>query len=89
MKTLEIYASGRVQGVSYRYYTVKKAVRYNIRGEVRNLVDGRVLVIATGDEAELELFLEDLRRGPAMAEVTGLTVNELPLKDYDIFRIEY
>ena len=89
MKTLEIYVSGRVQGVSYRYDTVKKANLHNIHGSVRNLYDGRVKVIATGEEADLDNFLEELRRGPVLASVTKIIVNEIPLEEYETFRIVY
>jgi len=89
MKTLEIYVSGRVQGVSYRYYTLKKAASLNITGEVKNLVDGRVMVTATGNEDDLELFLNELRQGPSYSYVTELSFNELPLKKYEKFRIVY
>ncbi|KQC07556.1 MAG: hypothetical protein APR54_05955 [Candidatus Cloacimonas sp. SDB] len=89
MKTLEIYVSGRVQGVSYRYFTLKKAASLNISGEVKNLVDGRVMIIATGNESDLELFLEELRQGPSQSNVTELRLNEIPLKKYEKFRIVY
>jgi len=89
MKTLEIYVSGRVQGVSYRFNTVKKAKLHNITGSVRNLYDGRVKVIATGQETDLQLFLEELRRGPVLAKVTEISMQEIPLEKYENFRIVY
>ncbi len=89
MKTLDILVSGRVQGVGFRYYTVKKAVQYNIKGHVKNMGDGRVKIIVTGNDVDLELFLEELKRGPSMANITDLIVNELPLEKYEIFRIVY
>jgi acylphosphatase len=72
MKILEIYVSGRVQGVSYRYYTLKKAISLHITGEVKNLPDGRVMIIAAGNESNLELFLDELRQGPSYSNVTEL-----------------
>jgi acylphosphatase len=89
MKTLEIYVSGRVQGVSYRFYTVKKAKQYNLTGSARNLYDGRVKVVATGAETDLNHFLEELRQGPVLANVTEINVNEIPLEEYETFRIVY
>ena len=89
MKTLDILVSGRVQGVGFRYYAVKKAVQYNIKGHVKNMSDGRVKIIVTGNDVDLELFLEELKRGPSMANITDLIVNELPLEKYEIFRIVY
>lgn len=89
MKTYEIYVSGRVQGVSYRFFTVKKATQYRLTGTVRNLYDGRVKVIVTGEETDLENLLEELRRGPVLAKVKEVVANEIPLEEYETFRIVY
>jgi acylphosphatase len=69
MKTYHYTISGRVQGVSFRYYTIREAERWGITGTVRNLADGSVEVYAQGDEpaiAKIELFLHT---GPRSARV--------------------
>ncbi|NUQ65605.1 MAG: acylphosphatase [Pirellulales bacterium] len=48
---------GRVQGVGFRYTTVGIACRFRVEGFVRNLPDGRVLLVAEGEPAELDRFL--------------------------------
>ena len=53
--------SGHVQGVGFRYTARSTARRYRVSGYVQNLSDGRVVVVAEGDGAELERFLADLR----------------------------
>jgi len=68
------WISGRVQGVGFRFFTEHVARRYRVSGFVRNLPDGRVEVIAEGDQAVLETFLNELRRGPAGARVMELQV---------------
>ena len=56
-----VFYSGRVQGVGFRY-TVKQLVcGYELCGAVRNLADGRVQLIAEGDEKELKAFLAAVR----------------------------
>jgi acylphosphatase len=62
-------ASGRVQGVGYRAFCADEAVRLNIEGYARNLPDGRVEIVAEGDEGSLRQFVERLREGPIMARV--------------------
>ena len=53
---LQIYYSGRVQGVGFRY-TVKTLVTgFEVTGMVRNLSDGRVELVAEGTKDELEAF---------------------------------
>lgn len=58
---LQIYYSGRVQGVGFRY-TVKSLVTgFDVVGSVRNLPDGRVELIAEGAKPELEAFQQAVR----------------------------
>ncbi len=59
MKTIRILVSGRVQGVFFRVYTQKFVRELNgVSGVVRNLRDGRVEIIAEGDESELQKLIE-------------------------------
>ncbi len=41
----EYIFSGRVQGVGFRYFTREVALNLGLRGSVRNLADGNVLVV--------------------------------------------
>jgi len=56
-----IYFSGRVQGVGFRATTSWLARGFDVAGAVRNLPDGRVEVVAEGDSAELDRFVESIR----------------------------
>ena len=57
-KAVRVIVKGRVQGVSFRYYTVKKATALNIKGWVKNLSDGNSVEIwAEGEEEKLISFL--------------------------------
>ena len=73
-KRLHAFISGRVQGVGFRYFTEKRANLYGLTGWVRNLPDGRVEVVAEGDEVLLKEFLEDLKKGPPLAKVEKIEV---------------
>ncbi|HXF04979.1 MAG TPA: acylphosphatase [Blastocatellia bacterium] len=68
--TRRFIISGRVQGVGFRYFALRQAERYGITGYVRNLDDGRVEVLAQGEEADVAAFLDVLRQGPPLARVT-------------------
>jgi len=52
--------SGRVQGVGFRYTAQDIARNFNIAGYVRNLPDGRVELVAEGDEAEIDRLLQSI-----------------------------
>jgi acylphosphatase len=69
---MTIYYSGRVQGVGFRYTVKSLSTSYEVTGVVRNLVDGRVELIAEGERSELELF----RRAVQDSEVGGMVRHE-------------
>ena len=52
------YFSGHVQGVGFRYQAVSIAKGFELTGYVRNLNDGRVELLAEGDETEVMTFIE-------------------------------
>ena len=75
MKRLEATVYGRVQGVSFRYYTQREAQQYTLTGWVANKRDGTVKVVAEGAEKELKQLLDFLHRGPTMARVDRIDVD--------------
>jgi acylphosphatase len=60
-RRLNIFYSGRVQGVGFRYAVKTAAAGFEISGIVRNLSDGRVELIAEGTRQELEAFRAAIR----------------------------
>lgn len=66
--------SGRVQGVFFRASTQRQAQSQGLTGWVRNRIDGRVEVMACGDEQRLETFAKWLEIGPDYAKVTKIKV---------------
>ena len=56
-----VYYSGRVQGVGFRYAVCRLSARFDVKGFVRNLPDGRVQVIAEGKTGQLDPFLESIQ----------------------------
>ena len=63
---------GYVQGVSFRYYTFKRAQSLGLVGWVRNIGDGGVEVVAEGEREALDQFLAWLQRGPPAADVENV-----------------
>ena len=62
---IHIFITGSVQGVFFRATTQEKARELGLTGWVRNLPDGRVEVLAEGDEEKLKDLLEWCRGGPS------------------------
>ena len=69
---LQIFYSGRVQGVGFRYSTKALATGFEVSGIVRNLPDGRVELIIEGLRPELEEF----RKAIQDSELSGLIRQE-------------
>lgn len=67
-------AQGRVQGVYFRAFTSKNAVRLGLRGYVHNLPDNSVEIYAEGERAQLEKLVDKLREGPPAARVHNLSL---------------
>lgn len=72
MAAARFFVSGRVQGVSFRVHTRAQALALGLHGHARNLDDGRVEVLAIGDEAAIERLADWLQHGPPLARVDGV-----------------
>lgn len=87
LRTIEIWVSGKVQGVFYRQTTREMAMAIGINGQVRNLPDGRVHIIATGTTEQLDQLLEWCRQGPPKARVSGIESADIELQQFDGFQV--
>ena len=66
-----------MQGVFYRGTTAARARELAIRGYARNLADGRVEVLAYGEEAAVETFVTWLWTGSSASKVTSVEVSDI------------
>lgn len=71
---VEIFVSGMVQGVGYRFFTQRAAEELQLSGWVRNLPDGRVQAEVEGPRPRVEELLARLRVGPRLSSVTDVAV---------------
>jgi acylphosphatase len=58
---MQVFYSGNVQGVGFRYTVKSVATGFELTGMVRNLPDGRVHLVAEGARDELESFRHAIR----------------------------
>ena len=89
-KRLHVLVSGRVQGVFFRANTKHFAEKFGLTGWVKNLKDGRVEIVAEGEEEKLREFLALVKRGPITAKVENAEFEWLPaLSEFTDFQIRY
>ena len=71
-RRISIKITGRVQGVFFREGAKTRAARLNLAGFARNEPDGSVLVVAEGEESDLQALLEWCSCGPEPAQVESV-----------------
>ena len=78
---------GQVQGVGFRYTTVHLAKKINVNGIVKNENDGSVYVEAVGEKDTINLFIEELAKGPSpSASVDKIEITyDSSIQDYKGF----
>jgi acylphosphatase len=69
---LEATVRGRVQGVGFRYFVVRRALELDLVGWVANAPDGSVQLVAEGPVDALDLLEAGVRAGPVGAVVEAV-----------------
>ena len=88
-RTVRGSVSGRVQGVAYRMSLVREATALGLTGWVRNSPDGRVLFLASGTSDAVSALLGWARRGPALARVDVLSVEDVDEEPPTTFEVRF
>ena len=76
MRSVRLRITGRVQGVGYRAWMMRRASGFGLRGWVRNRADGSVEALVTGDDDRVAAIVEACREGPFGARVSNVAVSE-------------
>lgn len=86
MKKVILYVSGNVQASGYRAKVESIASFLGIKGYVQNLPDGRVKIIAQGEETNLEKLIRDINISNSLINVTNIEQEYTnPSEDYEDF----
>ena len=88
-RAVDVTVTGRVQGVSFRYYTVEQAERLGVTGWVRNEPDGSVALHVEGADEAVDALVEWCRTGPALARVRNVAVREANETGATSFEMRY
>ena len=89
-RRVHVFYSGRVQGVGFRVTIEETAIEHGVGGWVRNLRDGRVELVAEGEESKLEALLEAVQNGAMKNFIQGMELTWSAASDaFDEFTIRY
>jgi acylphosphatase len=88
---LNAIVNGRVQGVGFRFFVLRRAVALGLTGWVRNLSGGTAVeVLAEGDVAGLQELLVALHEGPDAAYVRDVKYHFSPATgEFHNFDVRY
>ena len=86
-KTVLITVKGNVQGVFFRQRTKEKAESLGIKGQVENLENGDVQIIATGQSPAIDELVNWCQTGPPRARVEKVIVMDVAEREFGGFSI--
>lgn len=89
MRTYKLIATGRVQGVGFRYYTYSIASKYELKGWVKNLADGSVEIMVQGSDERINNLKKYLMKGNGFIKVRELREMVLEHEKFSDFNIRY
>ena len=90
IERLEAIARGRVQRVMFRDFACRKARALGLLGEVQNLPDGTVRIIAEGEKESLLSYVEVLKGGSFLSRVDAVSATFQPAEGaFRSFELRY
>ena len=90
LKRIHIFVTGRVQGVFFRQSTRVMAIKNNVNGWVRNLDDGRVEIVAEGENENINNLVTWCETGPANSRVDKFQlIEENSTGEFENFDVKY
>jgi acylphosphatase len=89
VKAVRVKVTGRVQGVSFRWYAVQEAERLGVAGWVSNEADGSVAAFVEGDDDAVDALVAWCHQGPSYARVRHVAVTEAQPTGARSFDIRY
>ena len=85
-----VWVTGRVQGVGFRFFVEDSAQIIGGSGWVRNVGYDTVEAVAEGTQAQIDQFVQMMKRGPSSARVDECRVDvETPAGEFQDFQVRF
>ena len=86
-KSVRLYITGLVQGVFFRQFVKENAEKYNIKGFIRNLEDGRIEIFLEGAIEDVDKMIEICKKGNKHSQINKVEIKEEKLQDFKEFKV--
>lgn len=86
-KSVRLYITGVVQGVFFRAFVKENAERYDVKGFVRNLEDGRIEIFLEGNPDNVNKMIEIIKKGPKHSKIQKVELKPEKFQDFKSFKI--
>lgn len=86
-KSVRLYITGTVQGVFFRAFVKENAERYNVKGFVRNLEDGRVEIFLEGNADDVNKIVDLCKKGPKHSQIRKVEEKPEKFQDLKAFKV--
>ena len=86
-KSMRLYITGTVQGVFFRAFVKENAERYNVKGFVRNLEDGRLEIFLEGNADDVNKMIELCKTGPKHSQIRKVEEKPEKFQDFKVFKV--
>ena len=88
-KAINVHIRGHVQGVFYRSKARELAQDLELRGWIKNEIDGSVRAHLQGDPQTIDKWLQWAQSGPELANVSQIETSEADFEKLSSFEIRY
>jgi len=86
-KSIRLYVTGTVQGVFFRGFVKENAERYNVKGFIRNLEDGRIEIFLEGNAKDVNKMIELCKKGPKHSMIRNVEEKPERFQDMKGFKV--
>ena len=86
-KSVRLYIDGTVQGVFFRAFIKENAERYNVKGFVRNLEDGRIEAFLEGNSEDVNKIIELCKKEQKHSQIKNIEIKLERFQDFKVFKV--